>query len=120
MRVSEEDPPPVAMAHGALLATKQLPALLDNIGPGWWALVMVLHQKLMDVFPSYQVSDLKEKFGGLRVYLEHYDGRLQALIDASENLSFQVCEKCGAPGALRVDRNWFRTLCDTCDPLRRE
>lgn len=54
---------------------------------------------------------IKEKFGVLRVYLDHADERIVALTDTAETLSKTTCEECGAPGQLRSG-GWLKTLCD--------
>lgn len=54
---------------------------------------------------------IKEKFGTLRVYLDHADDRIMALMDMAERLSEVTCEQCGEPGELRTG-GWLKTLCD--------
>ena len=57
------------------------------------------------------VSQVKEKFGTLRFYInggtdEHYN-----YIRFAESMSARTCEKCGAPGKLRGS-GWYYTACD--------
>jgi hypothetical protein len=35
---------------------------------GWYPLIAETHQALVDIFPNYQVHQVKEKYGGLRYY----------------------------------------------------
>ena len=54
---------------------------------------------------------VKEKFGGLRFYVqaatkEHYN-----YISFAESMSYRTCESCGAEGKTYTD-GWHRTLCD--------
>jgi hypothetical protein len=54
---------------------------------------------------------VKEKFGGLRFYVqaatkEHYN-----YISFAESMSYRTCESCGADGKTYTD-GWHRTLCD--------
>jgi hypothetical protein len=54
---------------------------------------------------------VKEKFGGLRFYVqaatkEHYN-----YISFAESMSYRTCEQCGAPGKTYTD-GWHMTLCD--------
>ena len=56
-------------------------------------------------------AQVKEKFGGLRFYVnggteEHYN-----YINFAESMSYHTCEVCGAPGHVYTD-GWYRTLCD--------
>ena len=64
-----------------------------------------------------QVSQIKEKFGGLRFYFEQSAldmSTIEQLIEQATTNSFQTCEICGQPGTLRRNRPWVRTLCDKC------
>lgn len=58
-----------------------------------------------------ELAQVKEKFGGLRFYVDGASEELRAQIALAEMLSFRICEVCGAPGSLRRE-GWFRTLCD--------
>jgi hypothetical protein len=54
---------------------------------------------------------VKEKFGGLRFYVqaatkEHYN-----YISFAESMSYRTCESCGAEGKTYTD-GWHTTLCD--------
>ena len=56
-------------------------------------------------------AQVKEKFGGLRFYVnganeEHYN-----YISFAENMSYRTCEKCGNPGKLYTN-GWHTTLCE--------
>lgn len=69
---------------------------------------------------------IKEKFGGLRIYLsapdldEDHESAIHDIADMAEGESLTTCELCGAPGS-RADSegnwravfNWVRTLCNT-------
>ncbi len=55
---------------------------------------------------------VKEKFGGLRFYVDGGSNELQAQIELAEAMSYRTCETCGAPGRPRSG-GWVRTLCDT-------
>jgi hypothetical protein len=59
-----------------------------------------------------RVTQVKEKFGGLRFYVSTRDARTAVLIGFAEHHSTKVCERCGAPGRLRR-AGWLSTLCDT-------
>jgi hypothetical protein len=57
-------------------------------------------------------SQVKEKYGTLRFYIEQGDDRAYNLIGFAESLSARTCEECGRPGLFRDDLSWWRTLCD--------
>lgn len=56
---------------------------------------------------------VKEKFGGLRFYIEGGSDAIHDLIDAAENESLKTCEMCGEPGERRGG-GWISTECDAC------
>jgi hypothetical protein len=60
-----------------------------------------------------KLAQVKEKFGGLRVYLEHRTDALYAACERAEEESFHICERCGTGGE-RVYGGWIRTLCPAC------
>jgi len=95
----------------------QIPDSLDHVGPGWHPILEQLHLDIIAVDPDYTTSQVKEKFGGLRVYLascRHPD--VNALIRAAEVRAQETCEDCGAPGRIRnrAGRIWLQCLCDVC------
>lgn len=105
-----------------MLTDNQIPEHFGAVGVGWRPILERLHQRVLAVDPSYSVVQVKEKFGGLRVYLryipamdENADRELirDAVWDAEEE-SYHTCEDCGGPGTKRESRRWIRTLCDTC------
>jgi hypothetical protein len=54
---------------------------------------------------------VKEKFGGLRFYIDGGDDIHYALINFAESLSYYTCEVCGKPG--KASRGgWITTRCD--------
>ena len=54
---------------------------------------------------------VKEKWGGLRFYVNGSDDYVRGLIDMAEAISFRTCETCGDAGMPRKG-GWVRTLCD--------
>lgn len=58
-----------------------------------------------------RASQVKEKFGGLRFYVDGGDEVSNRLISFAESLSVKTCEVCGAPGRQR-DGGWIKTLCE--------
>lgn len=95
-----------------------------DVGPGWAALLTMLHAELQEFCPDYIVNQVKEKFGGLRAYLAppRDEGinpaqvaaanRAHALEIHYEALSLHVCETCGKSGTNEANsRGWYKTLC---------
>jgi hypothetical protein len=60
---------------------------------------------------KFEVLQVKEKFGGLRVYENCRNDAISERIGIAAEESFRTCEICGQAGTLRKDR-WIKTLCD--------
>jgi hypothetical protein len=91
-----------------------------HVGPGWQPLVTLVHQVLTEKLPGYGVSQIKEKFGGLRYYWMAPEGDVDetklsychGIVGMAEVLSVHICEECGAPGENKPVGSWYRTLCE--------
>jgi len=57
------------------------------------------------------VVQVKEKFGGLRFYVQAATDKHYNYISFAESMSYRTCEECGAPGKRYTD-GWHRVLCD--------
>ena len=91
-----------------------------SVGDGWYELLDSLSDTLDGLSVEIKAVQVKEKFGGLRFYhngIQSDDsfeaGRAAGAIRHAENMSFHVCEECGASAELRTE-GWYRTLCDEC------
>lgn len=87
-----------------------------SCGNGWYKIIDELCTKLE---PYHVVaSQVKEKFGSLRFYLEsapsEFFEEIYAHIDKSEIKSAKTCETCGSPATIRGE-GWFRCICDDCE-----
>lgn len=79
-------------------------------GPGWQPIIEpLIAQADAD---GAKVMQIKEKFGGLRFYVDDTTEKLQDMITQAEATSFKTCEMCGKPGVLRNSGSWLKTLCD--------
>ncbi|MFI7300247.1 hypothetical protein [Streptomyces sp. NPDC050121] len=99
----------------------QISARIHAVGPGWRQLLERLHEQIRAAFPGYRLLDLKEKLGGLRVYVEGPPGSgdtLRSLIAAAEEEAERTCEFCGAPGRIRTRDDWpggwRKAVCGAC------
>jgi hypothetical protein len=54
---------------------------------------------------------VKEKFGGLRFYVQAATDKHYNYISFAESMSYRTCESCGADGKTYTD-GWHTTLCD--------
>lgn len=82
-----------------------------SVGNGWHSLLDIIFDKLETVSNPPKVIQVKEKWGGLRVYTDYMDTEIDRVIYEMESLSFKTCEVCGEVGALR-GRGWYYTSCD--------
>lgn len=111
-----------------------------EIDVGWIGLVDSYFDVVDRVVPDdveFDVLQIKEKFGGLRLYNRHFrqdhdvkttsddapvahtprkldpwEQELQMAKILAEQRSFFVCERCGKPGRLRVRNGYYFTACD--------
>lgn len=58
-----------------------------------------------------RVSQIKEKFGGLRFYYDGGDDTIGGMVTMAEAWAGHTCEQCGNKGMTRGG-GWIRTLCD--------
>jgi hypothetical protein len=103
--------------------THTFPRLFDHAdglypfrcGDGWYHLICDVATQLVGLEPpeaDLRVTQVKEKFGGLRFYMRAQLSAVnQRLIGDAEARSFTICEACGAPGALQHRGGWYRTRC---------
>jgi len=71
-----------------------------------------LAQKYKNYRPV-KFDQVKEKYGGLRVYFSGGDDYVDGLISMAENMSYKTCEACGNPGKPN-EGGWITTLCENC------
>jgi len=96
-----------------------------TIGNGWNDIILELHKELQDSgYTDFVVTQIKEKFGILRVYLsyDHTDTtEIPSIIHRYERQSSYTCEHCGevepnndSKKFYRDIKGWKKTLCDKC------
>lgn len=78
-------------------------------GPGWAKLYTPLYEACEAL--NVDVTQVKEKFGGLRFYTGFRPEWLADLIHLVESHSHHVCEKCGEDGHTQSFGGWYATLC---------
>ncbi len=87
-------------------------------GDGWYGILDDLAKAIVAKSKRPPViTQIKEKFGTLRFYVDAASDEVWDLIDAAEKKSATVCERCGKSGVLRADRSWIATLCDGCNTI---
>jgi hypothetical protein len=83
-----------------------------SVDQGWYPLIKDLIDDLIKLGWNKQVCQVKEKFGGLRFYINEGSEEIYKRIIQAENDSYTICEVTGKPGKLRNDLGWHTTLCD--------
>jgi hypothetical protein len=90
-------------------------------GDGWFEIVRALCLRLQADIKARPEIDLrltqvKEKFGLLRVYCEGGDDRVMAIIREAQDASAEACEECGRREGVVHDKR--STLCLVCRTTR--
>ena len=89
-----------------------------SCGDGWYLILRQLSKKISSLDSQARAIQVKNKFGGLRYYLEFGPGAafstsspsyeaIRQAIGEAEDQSFITCEICGAPG----DNQGMRIRC---------
>lgn len=68
-------------------------------------------------YEPFRFTQIKEKFGGLRIYYYGGNEYTRGLVGMAESWSFHICEKCGAKGS-PDKKGWIMTLCENCKGQR--
>jgi hypothetical protein len=107
------------------------PGLHDNLmafglecGKGWYLIIEEAFNKMEEAIEkmpkkeqkifkeSFEILQVKEKLGGLRIYVNMYTDKIIEIIREAEEKAGQTCEICGDPGKTREINRWYFTNCD--------
>ena len=69
-------------------------------------------QSDMEYIPV-KFDQIKEKYGGLRVYYSGGDNYIRGVVSMAEEYSYKVCGVCGNAGKPNKG-GWITTLCESC------
>ena len=87
-------------------------------GPGWHDLVVAVNELIdQEAEPEFRFTQIKEKFGQLRMYWHGADpsGRINQLVEAAEEISASMCETCGKDAKMRQTRPPMGYVHAACD-----
>lgn len=101
-----------------------------SCGDGWYEIIYDASMELEEIIQrmaekdrkKYWACQIKEKFGGLRFYLNEATDEMWKITRKVEALSEYVCEECGDRGNTvkrQTIGNWLQTLCRSCRTDRR-
>ena len=104
--------------HGGLVLEEgyTLEDSLGSVGDGWADLVRAFYQACTDA--GIKIVQVKEKFGGLRMYTDYPPAHIRKLEVEMETKSLKTCEPCGKPGKPTTNNYWIKTVCEECDVKR--
>jgi len=82
-----------------------------SVDDGWLPLIKKLIEDLIEVGWNKQITQIKEKFGGLRFYISGGNDEIYKLISKAEEESYTICEVCGKLGKPN-NEGWIKTTCE--------
>lgn len=63
---------------------------------------------------DYEITEIKEKYGSLRVYMSNYDDTMNNIIDSYSCLSSRTCTQCGQMLNICITMNYILPICESC------
>lgn len=94
-----------------------------SCGDGWYWLIDNLcdtmqnyydHNGGRNGFTQPVAVQVKEKYGGLRFYIDGGNDKIDGMIWLAEHMSYNICEHCGAQENIGMTKGWNATLCKPC------
>lgn len=86
-----------------------------SVDQGWQKIVKLLceniQERMDDRNIAVSISQIKEKFGKLRIYHISDDPYICGLVAMAQNMANSTCEVCGTDGELVLVGKEIRTLC---------
>ena len=100
--------------------TRKVSQIPWECGKGWWPLI----EKVAAAIDSFnaahpdspvEVTQIKQKFGGLRIYHYNAPEDIRQLIGEAIEASWHTCERCGVTEGVTTNPEGYRlTLCPEC------
>ena len=82
------------------------------VGRGWEQLVRRVYNAKIGLGIPLGIIQVKEKWGGLRIYTDYYVKEIEDVIIQAGKESFTICEECGNAGTLVKQNGWYKTRCE--------
>lgn len=83
-----------------------------EVQDGWYDLLYAMCSEIQAAGGDFRVSQIKSKYGRLRVYYQTDNRLIDNIVVKYGTLSATVCALCGKPGTYR--REHIIVLCDNC------
>lgn len=87
-----------------------------DCGKGWLHIIEPI-VAMCDV-ENMEIHQIKEKFGGIRIYTDQTHPVIDEMIRRAEEACWKTCERCGAEGKKRPG-GWIKVFCDRCEEERK-
>ena len=91
-------------------------------GSGWHPILERLFDDIDRIVAeegiTVSIVQIKEKFGGLRVYARPCPEKVGQRIRIAEQEAARTCEGCGGPSEIRNRGGYYTTQCDRCNERR--
>jgi len=115
-KVTEEELNNYLVSIGGLINWHNQKIITDagyfSTDKGWFGLIKTVIEELIALGWNKEVTQIKEKFGGLRFYAYDVPEGGYDIINKYQNMSFHICEVCGNEGALHNNNGWYKTVCE--------
>jgi len=90
-----------------------------SISDGWLAIITSLLKSIKnDIMyndmPEVKIIQIKQKFGGLRVYYDGGDDATRGMVTMAMAIAEETCEDCGSTEDISQTSGYIRTLCTKC------
>lgn len=83
-----------------------------SVSNGWLGILKRLFETLISLGWNKEFINVKQKFGGMSLFLDNLPENGFHFVIESEKESHKVCEVCGEPGSQHSINSWVYTLCD--------
>ena len=78
----------------------------------WW--IIEKFPRGVEHMPPINITQIKEKFGGLCFYFNGGDDTIWGMVSLAESLSYRTCEICGSTKDVGMTQGWLRAVCKSC------
>ncbi len=94
------------------------------VGWGWLDIIDRLCSQIQNYIDKnnleqVEFTQIKEKFGLLRIYSWNADDNIDKMIEEAELESSKTCEECGTAENVTTEGGYILTLCDRCRSKRK-
>lgn len=86
--------------------------VLGYVPNTWHPIITKLIEDMFEAGWDGNITQVKEKFGGLRFYIQSGNDKIFDLIDDAEQATEEICIICGEP-ATTISAGWYTHRCET-------